>query len=65
MADAAVAADLHQALDVLGVLAAQVALDGEVALDEVADLDDLVLGEIADQRVGVDAGLGQQLVRRI
>ena len=44
-------------------VAAQVALDGEVALDEVAQLDDLVLGQVPDERVRVDAGLGEQLVR--
>ena len=53
MAQAAVGADLHQALDVLGALAAQVALDLEV-LDRVAQLDDLVVGEVAHARVGVD-----------
>src|SRR3954471_24755561 len=38
MAETAVAADLHQALDVLRALAPQVALDGEVAVDRVAEL---------------------------
>src|SRR3954452_1816076 len=56
VAQAAVAADLHQALDVLGALAAQVALDGQLVVDVVAELADLVLGEVADVGVGVDAG---------
>src|SRR4051794_5320966 len=62
MAEAAIAADLHQALDVLRALAAQVALDRQVAIDGVAQLADLVLGEVADVGVRGDAHLGQQLV---
>jgi hypothetical protein len=38
VAQAAVATDLHQALDVLGALAAQIALDDVVAVDDVAEL---------------------------
>src|SRR3712207_763623 len=57
MAQAAVAADLHQALDVLGALAPQIALDREVGVDEVAELRDLVLGEVADVGVRADAEL--------
>src|SRR3954451_8569356 len=38
VAHAAVAADLHQALDRLGALAPQIALDGVVAVDQVAQL---------------------------
>src|SRR4051812_3965575 len=63
MAQAPVAADLHETLDVLRALAAQVALDGEVAVDGVAQLADLVLGEVADVGVRRDPDLGQQLVR--
>jgi hypothetical protein len=44
-------ADLHQALDVLRALAAQVALDREV-VDGVAQARDLVLGQVAHVRVG-------------
>src|SRR3954471_22247153 len=51
MAQGAVAADLHQTLDVLRALAAQIALDREVAIDRVAQLADLVVGQVAD--VGV------------
>src|SRR4051812_4765319 len=57
MAQAAVAADLHQALDVLRALAPQIALDGEVAIDRVAQLADLVLGEVADIGVRGDPEL--------
>src|SRR3954451_21428246 len=64
VAQAAVAADLHQALDVLRTLTAQVALDRQSAVDGVAQLADLVLGEVADVGVGRDADLGQELVRR-
>src|SRR4051795_702636 len=55
VAETAVAADLHQALDVLRALAAKVALDGEVVVDVVAELADLVLGEVADVGVLIHA----------
>src|SRR2546421_402436 len=60
---AAIAADLHQALDVLGALTAQVALDHVLAVDQVAELDHLVLGEVADVGVGRDVDLREDLVR--
>src|SRR5688572_11908959 len=44
--DAAVAADLHQPLDVLADLLAQVALDAPFVLDHLADPARLVLGEV-------------------
>ena len=47
VADALVAADLDLALDVLGHVAAQVALDREVLVDVGADAVDLVLGQVA------------------
>src|SRR3954447_11693384 len=62
VAQAAVAADLHQALDVLRALAAQVALDREVVVDQVAELGDLVVREIADVGVRPDPGLLEQVV---
>ena len=55
VAQAAVAADLHQALDVVRALAAEVALDGQRLLDDVAQAADLLLGEVAHVRVAVDA----------
>src|SRR3954447_15632670 len=61
--EAAVRAVLHQPLDVLRALAAQVALDGEVLVDEVAELADLVLGEVADVCVRVDARAQQRALR--
>ena len=64
VADAAVAADLHQALDGLGALAAEVALNGVVAVDQVAELRDLVLGQVPHVGVRADAELGEELVRR-
>src|ERR1044072_1864645 len=62
MTHPAIAADLHEALDVLRALATQVALDREV-VDRVAQLGDLVLGEIADLAVRLDPRLLQDLVR--
>ena len=48
MTQAAIAAQIHQALDVHGDVTAQIAFDQEVAIDDFADLDDLGLGQIAD-----------------
>jgi len=44
--DAGVAADLDLPADVGGDLAAQVALDLEVGVDVVAQLDDFLVGEV-------------------
>src|SRR5579863_1403689 len=62
VAHAAVAADLLQALDVLRALASQVTLDDDGVVDEVAQLHDLFLGEIADLAIRLDPDLGQQPV---
>src|SRR5215207_2962548 len=62
VAQAPVGADLRQPLDVLGALATQVALD-LVALDGLAQLHSLVLGEVLDVGVRIDADLGEDLVR--
>ena len=63
MAEAAVAADLHEPLDVLGALAPEITLDGELVVDRVAQLADLVLGEVADGRVRIDAVVDEELVK--
>src|SRR3954452_13765290 len=62
VAHATVGPDLHQALDVLGALAAQIAFDREVVVDRVSELRHLVLGEITDIGVRRDAELREQLV---
>ena len=59
MADALVGADLDLAADVGGDLTAEVTLDLEVALDVVAEGDELVVGEILHADVPVDAGVGE------
>src|SRR3954452_3403073 len=64
MAHAAVGPDLRQALDRLRALAAEVALDLELAVDVVAELRDLVVGEVADLRVRGQAELAWDLARR-
>ena len=51
VADAAVRADLAEPLDRLRALAAQVALDLELRVDVVAELRDLLVGEVPDLRV--------------
>ena len=62
MAQAAVRADLDQALDVERDLAAQVALDLVAAVDQLAEPVDLLLGEVADPGVRVDVRLGEDLL---
>src|SRR5215813_11759588 len=64
VAQAAVAADLGQALDVVGPLPPQVALDHELLLDHVPQACDLLLGEVADVRVRADVDLLEHGVRR-
>src|SRR5579883_124249 len=51
---APVAADLHQPLDVQVHLAAQVALDRVLVVDQLADAAHLVLGQLADALRGLD-----------
>ena len=57
MPEAAVGADLLQALDRLRALAAQVALHLVVLVDVVAELRDLVLGEVTKLRTYIDTNL--------
>src|SRR3954452_10325265 len=61
VAHAAVGADLLQALDALGALAAQIALDREVLVDALAQAGDLVLGEVPDVGVRGDLRLVEDL----
>src|SRR5437764_3138687 len=64
MPDAAVGADLGQALDRLLALTAKVALHLELAVDEGAELRHLVVSEVLDLRVRREAELGCDLARR-
>src|SRR5206468_1469800 len=59
----AVAAQVHQALDVHRHLAAEVTLDLVGVLDDLADLARLVLGEVLGAGGEVDARLGDDVVR--
>src|SRR6187549_2155607 len=52
VAKAPVRADLHQPLDVQADLATEVALDLVLAIDDLAEAVDLLLGEVAHARVG-------------
>src|SRR5919201_6014705 len=63
MPQAAVGADLLEALDVLGALPAQIALDSQIAVDPLAQLADLVVGEVLDVGVWAHAGLLEHLAR--
>src|SRR5207249_821911 len=57
VAEPAVAADLDQPFDVQVDLAAQVALDLVLAVDDLADSGQLLLGQVAHPRGRVDARL--------
>src|SRR5438067_1676383 len=63
VADAPVGADLRQPLDRLRALAAQVALDLQVRVDVVAELRDLLVGEVAHLRVLREPERGADLAR--
>ena len=62
MAQAAIAADLHQALDVHAHLTAKVALHLEVMVNVITDFTDVLLGQILDAGVRVDAGRLNDLI---
>src|SRR5919202_4308416 len=62
--DAAVGADLPQPLDRLRALAAEVALDLEVLVDVLAELRDLLVGEVTNLRVLRQAERRAHLARR-
>ena len=63
MTHTAIAADFHQTLDVQGDFAAQIAFHLQVVLDVVAQLADVVFGEILDAGVGVNADFRKHLLR--
>ena len=64
MAQAAIAAEIHQALDVHGDVASQVALDPVVAVDDLAQTRDLGVGQLVDPRPERDVDLAQDLLGR-
>ena len=61
MTNAAIAADVHQALDVHGDFGAQRALGLGGTLDDLAQTPDFNVSQVAHPRVRVDAGLREQL----
>ena len=63
MAQAAIAADIHQPLDVHRDLAPQIALDRVFAVDDLADPQHLVVGQIVHTTLRGDADLAADLVR--
>ena len=56
MADAAVAADFHQALDIQGDFAAQIAFHLQVMFDIFAQLAHIVFTQVLDPGVGIHFG---------
>src|SRR5262245_5533233 len=61
----AVAAQIHQALDVHGDVAAQVTLHHVVAIDRLADLQDLRVGQVIDPALVGNADLAADLLREL
>ena len=58
----AVAAEVHEALDVHLNLAPEIALDAVLALDDVTESLDLRVGELLDLGLGVDLGFATDLL---
>src|SRR6516165_11054790 len=65
MAQAAIAAEIHQALDVHADLATQIAFDHVVAVDHFADLQNLLVGQLTDATVSGNLHLLHDLGRRL
>src|SRR5205085_948810 len=63
MADTPVRADLREPLDRLRALAAQIAFDLEILVDVLAKTRDLLVREVADLRVRIEAERGRHLLR--
>src|SRR5271154_2647028 len=57
MTQAAIAAQIHQALDIHGDVAAQIALDLIVSVDDFADAENLVVCQFVDATLRRDANL--------
>src|SRR5690606_14927272 len=62
MAQTAIVAEVHEPLDVHGNLPTQIALDAIVAVDGLADLQDLRIGQLIDTPLIRDAALLHDLV---
>ena len=62
MADATVAADFNQTLDVQADFATQVTFDLHVVLDVVTELGNFVLGKILHAGIGIDLGRGKDFL---
>ena len=59
---APITVDLDEAGDVLANFAAKITLNDELLVDVIANLDDVVIGEIARAGIGADAGRGEDLL---
>src|SRR4051812_47158499 len=65
VAQPAIAADLHQPLDVHGNLLAEISFDAALLFDHAADLPHVVFREILDADVGVDARRAEDVARAL
>src|SRR5262245_34396916 len=61
MAQAPVTAEIHQALDIHRDVAAKIAFHDIVAIDDLADLDDLRFGQLTDAPIRWNGDLGANL----
>ena len=61
MTDAAVTADLNEALDIERQVAAQVAFHVAVLIDIVSQLRRIVFGKVTDPDIGIHAGSGADI----
>jgi hypothetical protein len=62
VAEAAIAADFHEALDVEVYLAAQVTLDGILAVDELPESAHLLFRELSDASSRIDVSAADDLL---
>src|SRR5215211_688350 len=65
MPQAAVAADLHEPLDIHGDLLAEIALDAALLLEHTADLADVVFRQVLDADIRAHARRSEDVVRAL
>jgi hypothetical protein len=65
MTKAAIAANLHQPLDVHRDLFAEIAFDAPLLFNHATDLPNVLFGEVLDADVGADSCRAQDIVRTL
>lgn len=64
VADSAIAADFHQALDIERHFAAKFALHADIMVDIFSEFGYVVFVEVLHSRIGIDTRRGEDLLRR-